>query len=307
MYSSGNKKVVLLAPTAANKFGVLLLTFFVMLVAVSLLQPCISAVCDSARDAFLVLSSLQCVAMFLVPSLLTAYLCSTSCSKYVGLSTHVAPRQFVGVIFLMVLMTPAMNMVVEWNENVSLPDFMSGIEHTFRVWEDNALETTEMILGDSSVFGLVSGILIVGCLTGVAEEMFFRAGLQKAMTTSGVNRHVAIWTGAIIFSAMHFQFFGFVPRMLLGALFGYLYSYSDSIWIAATAHAFNNSVVVVSSWLETRGLTGFRLEQLGVDGPLAWVWAAASAILSALFIVFLWRRFLGKAHTCRTDSNMADS
>ncbi len=298
MYPSESRNIVLLAPNLVNKLGALLLTFFVMFITVSLLQPCISVVCGTPRDAFLVSSSLQCLAMFLLPSLLTAYLCSPSCCKYVGLSTPVCPRQFVAVIFLMVMMTPAMNLVIDWNENISLPAFMSGVEHTLRVWEETALRTTEMILGDSSVFGLVSGILIVGCLTGLAEEMFFRAGLQKALTSSGVSHHVAVWIGAFVFSAVHFQFFGFVPRLLLGALFGYFYSCTGSIWIAAAAHAFNNTVVVVTSWLMARGMIDIEIEEVGVDGPLAWVWATASAILTALFIVFLWKRLFGNDHSC---------
>jgi len=193
-----------------------------------------------------------------------------------------------------------MNKVIEWNENISLPGFMSGLEHTLRVWEDNASRTTEMILEDTTVFGLFSGLLIIGCLTGLAEEMFFRAGLQKAMTSSGINRHVAVWSGAVIFSAVHFQFFGFVPRLLLGALFGYLYSSTGSIWITATAHAFNNSVVVVTSWLTARGIIDVRLEEVGVNGSLAWVWATVSAILSALFIVYLWKKIFGKVNTYPT-------
>lgn len=121
--------------------------------------------------------------------------------------------------------------------------------------------------------------------------MFFRAGLQKALTSSGLNHHLAIWTAAFIFSAVHFQFFGFVPRLLLGALFGYLYCYTGSIWIAATAHALNNSLVVLSAWLTARGVVDVRFDEIGTGGEYGWLFALASAVLTTGFIIYLWNIF----------------
>ncbi len=291
MDTSGKRNYILLPPTLGNKLGTLLISFFVLLIAVALLQPVVLSLCTDQRDAFLISSSLQCLLAFIAPSLLTAYLCSPSVSEYVGATSDVAPRQFAGVIVLMIIMLPALNMIVGWNADLQLPEFMSGLEQTFRTWEENAARTTEMILGDTSLFGLISGILIVGCLTGLAEEMFFRAGLQKALTSSGVNHHLAIWTAAFIFSAVHFQFFGFVPRLLLGGLFGYLYCYTGSIWIAATAHALNNSLVVLSAWLTARGAVNVRFDEIGTGGEYGWLFALVSAVLTTGFIIYLWKIF----------------
>lgn len=291
MDTPGKRNLVLLPPTLGNKLGTLLISFFVLLIAVALLQPVVSSLCTDRRDAFLISSSLQCVLAFITPSLLTGYLCSPSVREYIGATSDVAPRQFAGVFILMLLLIPALNLIVGWNAGLELPDCMSGLESKFREWEENAAETTEMILGDMSVFGLISGILIVGCLTGLAEEMFFRAGLQKAFTSGGLNHHLAIWTAAFIFSAVHFQFFGFIPRLLLGALFGYLYSYTGSIWIAATAHAVNNSLVVLSAWLSARGMVDVRFDEIGTGGGYGWLFALASVALTTGFIIYFWKIF----------------
>ena len=105
---------------------------------------------------------------------------------------------------------------------------------------------------NSSVPALIVNILIIGVGAGVAEEILFRGCFQRLLVTGGINHHVAIWCVAFIFSAIHFQFFGFVPRMLLGAYFGYLMYWSKSVWIPAIAHTLNNTMVVITAWGQVR-------------------------------------------------------
>ena len=183
-----------------------------------------------------------------------------------------------------------MNFIVAWNENLSLPASMSALEQSMRSMEDAAAAMTDILLGDTTVWGLISGVLIVGILTGIAEEAFFRGGLQKALSSAGINHHAAIWTAAFIFSTIHFQFFGFVPRLLLGAAFGYIYHTSQSLWVAASAHALNNSLVVVSAWLVNRGLMNADIEQVGIEGSGATIWMWASLAATLIFIVCFWHK-----------------
>ncbi|MDE6177435.1 MAG: CPBP family intramembrane metalloprotease, partial [Paramuribaculum sp.] len=98
---------------------------------------------------------------------------------------------------------------------------------------------------------LIISVIIIGVLAGVSEELFFRGTLQRLLITRPMPPHIAIWLTAVIFSLVHFQFFGFVPRVLLGAFFGYLAWWSGSVWLPAIIHAVNNSVVVIT---EFRGL-----------------------------------------------------
>jgi uncharacterized protein len=74
------------------------------------------------------------------------------------------------------------------------------------------------------------------------------------------NIHVSIWFAAILFSAIHFQFFGFVPRMLLGALFGYIYYWSGNLTLAILAHFVNNGVSVLALYLHQQGAFDFDME-----------------------------------------------
>lgn len=282
--------IYLIKPTLSNKLGVLILTFIVMLIAVGLLKGFVDIIIPDFRSAFIVSSLLQSLLTFILPAWLAAFLCSDNSATYLGVSTRVSVRQFCAVAILMLIMMPVMNYIVEWNENITLPVSFSSLETLMRTWEDAAAEITEMLLADTSVWGLISGILVVGIVTGIAEETFFRAGLQKAMSSSGINHHVAIWTAASIFSILHFQFFGFVPRLLLGALFGYIYCTSSSLWVSAAAHALNNCIVVVTAWLVYRGYLNVEIETFGVTGSGAIYWLSASVLLTLLFISCLWNK-----------------
>ena len=292
MQSTDNERVILLPPTLGNKLGTLFLSFFVMIVVVSFISAGAGSFISDKRSAFLVSSLFQSLLAFMFPAWLTARLCSDKPNVYIGLNTHTCLRQYCGVMLFLVVMTPLMNAIVDWNENITLPAFMEGIGKIFRQWEDAAAKTTVLILNDSSWWGLVSGVIVVGCVTGFAEEMFFPAGLQNALTSSGLNHHAAVWLTAFVFSTVHFQFFGFVPRMLLGAFFGYIYNYTGSIWTSTFAHALNNASVVVFSWLLARGYIAFQIDSFGTSGDYSWIVVASSLIITTVAFIFLWKRLM---------------
>lgn len=270
--------------TMANKLGILILSFIVLLIAVGLLSSFFAGMVD-ARNLMLVSSAMQNVLCFMLPAWLAAFLCSNSASSYLGLGDSMRWRQLGGVVLIMIAMTPAMNALVEWNESLHLPASMRALEEVMRTMEENAAALTDALLGDSSVWGLLSGVFVVGVLTGLGEEAFFRAGIQKALTSGGMNHHLAIWITAFVFSAIHLQFFGFFPRLILGALFGYLYWDSKSLWVPATAHALNNASVVVTTWLSARGIVDADFGSVGVGS----LWTIAGSVcVTAGFTILFW-------------------
>lgn len=287
---SNTNRYQIFRPTAGNMLGTLFISFFVMLVVVGFLQGIAGSVVADRRTSFLIGATIQSLLLFIFPAWLMVCLCTARPAAFLGMDRNPGIKPMVGVMLFMILVTPALNWLVQWNSLMTLPESMSALESTLRQWEEAAARTTDMVLSDSSVWGLVSGVLILGCLTGFAEEMFFRAGIQKALTVSGVNVHVTVWTAAFIFSAVHFQFFGFVPRLVLGASFGYFYYYTSSLWVSAFAHALNNSVVVITAWLTARGYLSAEFDKIGtgVSGD-AWL-AVASMLLTAAFLFLLGRR-----------------
>ncbi|MDE5840107.1 MAG: CPBP family intramembrane metalloprotease, partial [Muribaculaceae bacterium] len=181
---------------------------------------------------------------------------------------------------------PALNQIVYWNQEMNLPGFLSGFEELCRQMERQAEELTKGLISTTDIFPTLINILIIGVLTGIGEEFFFRGAFQRMLIWCRVNPHVAIWTAAAVFSALHFQFFGFIPRMLLGALFGYLYYWSGSIWVNAFAHALNNSLVIISAWCINKGMLSEEFDALGVS-ERGIPFAAIASVLAVSAVIYI--------------------
>ena len=137
---------------------------------------------------------------------------------------------------------------IEWNESFKFPEFMAGFEKWAREMEDQLAEATERFTKFENVGEYIFGLIAISILPGIGEEVMFRGVLQNGLHKLSKNKHVAIWVAAFIFGAIHMQFYGLVPRMMLGAVFGYLYVWSGNIWYPIIAHAINNGIGVTLAY-----------------------------------------------------------
>ena len=235
---------------------------------------------------------IQDVFVFILPALPAALLATRLPAKLLAVDR--APGVIVTVLSILALLVsmPAMNLVVEWNNNLHLPESMAAIESQLRNMEDAAANTINTLMEGAGIGSLVVSILIIGVLAGFSEELFFRGAMQRIIMCTKVNGHVAVWLVAIIFSMLHFQFFGFVPRVLLGAYFGYLLWWSRSLWLPIFVHVFNNSVVVYNTW-RTANAPGDTLDidKIGTD-LTTWsgiITVAVSLVLTVAVMTMLYR------------------
>lgn len=187
------------------------------------------------------------------------------------------------VVAFYILSLPAMNWVVSFNESLSLPESMSGIEQLMRSLEDAAAETTKTLLDIHTVWELVPCVLVVGLMAGLSEEMLFRGAMLRTMQDSRLGTHAVVWIVAIVFSAIHMQFFGFIPRMLLGAWLGYLLVWTRSLWVPIIAHTLNNSTVVVMSYLTNKGIVAEDFgDHLGLPAEGGFPWLAILSVVASV-------------------------
>lgn len=264
--------------------------FFMTLIIVGFIQLGINALSLSPRTSILLGNTAQNILVFIFPALCLAYIVSKRPIDYLRADRGISYRWLFAIPILYIASAPFISQLALWNADFHFPESMAGFEKSLREMEETAAKLTNVLLDDSSVTGLVTGILVVGILTGIGEETFFRAGIQRALTACNVNRHVAIWTTAIIFSAVHFQFYGFLPRIVIGAILGYLYYYSGSLWVPAAAHAFNNSLVVIDKWMTSRGISSIDMGNYDmVRDALPWM-----AIVSLLLTMALARYYFRK-------------
>ena len=189
-------------------------------------------------------------------------------------------------ILLFVVAMPLLNWVVEWNSQIHLPDVFSGIENWMRASEDRAMEMTKALLQMDNVSQLVVNIFLIAVLPAVGEELLFRGLVQRIFSAWTKNHHVGIWIAAILFSALHFQFFGFFPRMLLGALFGYMFYYSGSLWIPIFAHFLNNATALIISYFYGFNTMESEVEKLGATKDTMLLLIPSFLLFVAVFYFF---------------------
>ena len=235
--------------------------------------------------------TIQDLLLFICPALCAAYLFGGNPIKY--LQADHAPRAgaIAGIALCLFFAIPAMNLIIEWNESITFPSSLSGLEAWLKAQEANAQSLTAEMMQMSNLAELLVMILIVGILTGIGEEFVFRGILQRLFLNKFHDPHIAVWTTAILFSAVHFQFYGFVPRMLLGAFFGYLLVWSGNIWLPVIAHALNNSLSVIGAYMQKGAEEGTLIGTLGTEkGDIGWV--IAGMILTVVTIGILRYRLI---------------
>ena len=193
-----------------------------------------------------------------------------------------------GVTALLVISFMAINSVfIEWNANIVFPDFLKEFGDWARARETQAEELTKFFTTFNSTGDFLFGLVVIALLPAIGEELVFRGMLQPEIFRASGNHHMAIWVSAIIFSAFHMQFFGFVPRMLLGALFGYLYVWSGNLLLPMFAHFVNNGFSVLMLYLYQQGVITMDMES-----PEAAPWP----VVAAFTLIFAGLLFYFKKH-----------
>jgi len=197
---------------------------------------------------------------FLLPSIATAYLCSNNPSEYLFIRKVPSIKIFGLALISMILLSPSITLVGMINKKMELPSFMEPVEQWMQALEGSAADMTTFLLSQSDLLSLVSNLIVVAITAAIAEEFFFRGIMYRIIAKWFVNHHIVIWLSAFIFSAVHMQFYGFLPRLMLGAYFGYLLYWSKSIWLPVFTHFINNAVAVIglsnASLKENEYITG---------------------------------------------------
>lgn len=197
-------------------------------------------------DMMRLLQLLSSIGTFLCPALGVAWLCSLNPKEYLSIGCVPSGHILLLVLISMFLLSPTISLTGLLNKQMELPSFLALLEEWMRAQEKIAEDLTLSLLAGKSIFTLLANLVVIALAAGVTEEFLFRGALQRIIGQWSGNPHLVIWTAAFIFSAFHMQFFGFLPRLLLGGYFGYLIYWSRNIWIPVFAHFVNNAFAVIS-------------------------------------------------------------
>ena len=224
----------------------------------------------------------QAIGVFIVPPFILAWLFQGEISSYLLLNKKVNFATFLLVVLLGFAAMPVINLTGELNSNMQLPDWLSGVETWMKATEEKAAQLTETFLKVNGFAGLLFNIFMIAFLPAIGEELLFRGVIQRIFTRWTKNSHWGIWITAILFSALHMQFYGFIPRMLLGALFGYLLVWSGSMWLPMAAHFVNNAVAVIGMYMIDKGTIKPEFEEIGSTSDSIYLSVVSIAIVALL-------------------------
>ncbi len=180
------------------------------------------------------------------------------------------PLSAIGII----LSLPLVFWLGEINAKIPLPEGLTKME-------DISSDQLATFLKADHVGDILINLLVLAVFPAICEEMLFRGAIQRVMIFLTKNAWIGIIVSAAIFSALHFQFAGFLPRMFLGVLLGIFYWYSGSLWVPVFAHFVNNALQVIAA---------SYAPEFADTNPSVPVLAAVVSGVITLYIVYLFRK-----------------
>ncbi len=220
--------------------------------------------------------------IFILPPLLFAMLVAVKPAKY--LAAHRLPSlvsAFIGTAVIIAIL-PFIQWTAGINEMLQLPEWLSGVEEWMKRTEEQALQLTELFLDTATVSGLLVNLLMIAVLPAIGEELVFRGVLLRLFRGWTGSTHLAVIITALLFSALHLQFYGFLPRFLLGLLLGYIFVWSGSVWLPILVHFVNNGVAVMAAWLFARGNIQRDFESVGEADSLVVIIASLVVVIAMM-------------------------
>lgn len=188
------------------------------------------------------------------------------------------------IIFFMGM--PLMAYLVDWNKAMKLPSSLKPLQDWMENSENLAKVLTETIIYYKDNASFVLTLLVVALIPGIGEELVFRGIVQNELKDILKSPIYAIWITGFLFSFIHFQFFGFFPRMFLGVLFGYLYYWSGNIYVSMFVHFMNNALTLILANMYKQKNISFNPDS-SESIPL---YSVIISIIAFSFFIYLYQR-----------------
>ncbi len=224
---------------------------------------------------------------FIIPALIFAFLAGRNIPAYLKLDVRPGISTMVLAVLAFMAILPFINWLMAVNEQLHFPEFLAGVEDWMRRSEDQAQQLTDAFLSDTTTKGLIINIFMIGILAAAGEELVFRGIGVRLLDEWMHNRHLAVWISAIAFSAFHLQFYGFLPRMVLGVILGYLFIWSGNLWVPIITHLINNGLGVLIMYFYNKGSISTNLDEFGSTGNGALI--ALSVVVCAGFMAWFFK------------------
>ncbi len=223
------------------------------------------------------------IGLFVLPPLVLAYLVSPVSAPFLGFRNHLPLLGYLPWVLLMMACLPLIHALADLNHQIALPESFSKIENWMKLKEKQAEEMTHFFLGVESYSGLLFNLFMVALIPAFGEELVFRSALQPLLGKITRSQHAGVIISALLFSAMHIQFYGLFPRFVLGLFLGYAFLWTRSIWVPMLMHFVNNAAAIIVFYLFHNGHIAIQMDEFGAGGGLT---TRILSIILSLSLVF---------------------
>ena len=246
-------------------------------------------------NAIKAIQSVTFVIGFLLPAIFTSYLLNRKPMDLLGFTKKINWKQ-IGIVCAIVISALFVSAFLAY-VNESLP-ISESLKMKFDQLENDYNKQVEVIIGLNSIGEYILALIIMGFLPALCEEALFRGGLQNFLTRSTKMPWLSIIIVSILFSALHFSFYGFLSRLFLGVVLGLLYQYSGKLWLNIIAHFLNNALAVTAIYVYKSQGKPIK-DAIGENANSAWWGILLLPAVIGLFIVF--RKIAGKPKEVSVD------
>ena len=242
---------------------------------------------EATVNALKVIQLFTALGVFIFPPLIFTMIFKKEAWGYLDLNKNTTFVNYPTTIFIMLGALPLINFFVGINEAITLPASLKAVEQALFAAEKQAEQIIQAFLNVDSLSGLAFNLVLIALIPAIGEELFFRGIVQKLLMEWTKHAWLAIVISGIIFSALHFQFYGFIPRMMMGILLGYLFYWTGSLWIPILAHFTNNAAAVIMYYFIHNGKMDKTIDELGKQNDeIAYVIASAGLVIFTLLYFY---------------------
>jgi len=232
-------------------------------------------------DAIRILQLVSTFFIFFIPAVITAKILSKKPFRFLGFNFYFSMRQLGLVILIMLVSLPLVGALSELNKLIPVSPSLAA---TFKKMEDTYDQQVKVLAHITGWGEYIVSMVIMAFAPAVFEETLFRGGMQNILQRMTKNPWISVGVTSVIFSIIHFSYYGFLPRVALGAVLGLIYYYSQSIWLSIFAHFFNNAIVVTEIFYYSR--KGKPVEEAMNESFPVWWGLIAMVVLILLFRLF---------------------
>jgi uncharacterized protein len=258
--------------------GVASIPIWVVMTGKSMLNMTKDMLDPANINAVKVIQVVSTVIVFFIPAVVTARIASAKPFQRLGFFGGVKINRAVVAVLLMLCAVPLVGFLAEVNKAIPITASMKKL---FDGLESQYAEQVKLIATFKTPVDYILALFIIALFPALVEEVFFRGAMQSIFMRWFKIPWLVIFITGLIFSAIHFSWYGFIPRMALGMVLGYIFYYTGNLWYSIIAHFFNNALMITILYWQY--LKDKKIDMEVGDSAPWWAGITSAAVVIGLF------------------------